>query len=248
MNPVLQGLHSMHSTHGNFSNRLVQKTDLNTILEASVQAANASGRQSYSIIVLEGQDKTNRVLGNTSSCALVFCIDFNRIIRTAHRLNHTFDAQGIVSFLTASVDTCLAAQNAAIAAHSLGIDSLFTNVLFRKGIENAYAELALPHRYCFPLITLMLGYAKTEPSFTKGRLKGTGIVHYGYYHELTPEEIGQLISEYDDPEKHLGLIQDWAQQGLRHYLDWFYTKWSGPSNRDKNEKMEDTLQEAGFLG
>ena len=82
------------------------------------------------------------------------------------------------------------------------------------------------NKHCFPLLGLYLGYPRTEPEFQKGRLAGTGVIHWDKYHRLSLEERNALVLEYDDKKKHLGLTDNWHQEGIKHYLDWFYLKWA----------------------
>jgi nitroreductase len=248
MNETLQTIHNLRSIHGNFSSREITQEDLGLILDGCVRAANASCRQSYSIIVIEERDMMKELCGYAGSKALVFCVDYNRIINTAEHLGQQFSADSVVHFVTSGVDTILAAQSAAIAAKSLGIDSLFTNGIHRGDINRVYKLLDLPGKYCFPLIMLVLGYPDKEPDHLKGRLKGPGVIHYGKYHRLTTKELDELVRQHDDPGKHLALNDNWEQLGFKHYLDWFYTKWS-PPGRKKNEKsqMFEILEMIGFL-
>ena len=133
-----------------------------------------------------------------------------------------------MSFVTGLIDTVLAAQTAAIAARSLSIDTFFTNGIHRGDVQRVYELLELPEHGCFPVIALLLGYAAVEPEFQKGRLSGPGVVHRNRYRRLNEEEASALVAEYDDPERHLGLTSDWAEQGHEHYLEWFFKDWSGP--------------------
>jgi hypothetical protein len=211
-----------------------------------MQAANASARQSYSIIVVEDRQIMAK-LGYVGSKALIFCVDYNRIIDTAEYLGKSFQSKDIVSFITGSVDTVLASQTAAIAAKSLGIDSMFTNCIHRVPLKDVYELLNLPSENCFPLIELILGYPQTEPTYQKGRLSGNGIIHYGQYHRLNYRELSGIVAEYDDIEKHLGLIENWSEMGLSHYLEWFYEKWSGKMPDEKQQEFYSALLEAGFF-
>jgi nitroreductase len=247
-NETLTTIHSLRSTHGDFSEKEISAEDVQTIVTAAVRAANASARQSYSIIVVEDRELMKELCGYEGSKGLVFCTDYNRIIDAANHLGHTFAADGMVSFVTGSTDTILAAQTAAIAARSLGIDSLFTNGIHRGDMTRVYELLDLPREYCFPLIMLVLGYATQEPEYLKGRLSGVGVVHYGKYHRATPEELDELVRSYDDPELHLGLDDTWEQQGLDHYLDWFFTVWSirGGERRGRSQVSE-LLERTGFM-
>ena len=246
MNETLATIHNLRTIHGNFTEREISKQDLETILHAATRAANASARQSYSIVVLEDRE-TMKTLGYTGSKALVFCVDYNRIQDAADYLDHPFHSQEIVSFVTGFVDTVLAAQTAAIAAKSMGIDSLFTNCIHRVNLRDVYNLLNLPKKNCFPVIELVLGYPDREPAYQKGRLAGKGIVHYGRYQRLSKDELSALVAEYDDTEKRLGLIANWEALGFSHYLDWFYEKWSGKITDEKQREFYQTLTDAGFL-
>lgn len=248
MNETFKTIHDLRSTHGDFSERAISREDLQTILTACVRAANASARQSYSIVVVEDQELMKKLCGYAGSKALLFCADYNRIIDTAAHLGHSFAADGVVPFVTASTDTILAAQTAAIAARSLGIDSLFTNGIHRGDIRRVYELLDLPETHCFPLIMLVLGYANQAPEHLKGRLSGVGVVHWGKYHRPTPQELDELVQQYDDAASHLALGQVWKEKGMAHYLDWFYTVWSTRGGqREGRSQMCEMLEKAGFL-
>ncbi len=246
MNETLKTIHSLRTVHGNFSDRNVSEEDLQIILEAALKAANASARQSYSIVVVENRE-TMRKLGYVGSKALVFCVDYTRIADTAEYLHRTFDSDEIVSFVTGFVDTVLAVQTAAIAAKSLQIDSLFTNCIHRVKLEDVYSILQLPKEHCFPVIELILGYPDKEPQAQKGRLSGKGIIHRETYSRLTPDELKETVAEYDDKEKHIGMIQNWEELGFAHYLDWFYEKWSGKIPEEKQREFYQALTTAGFF-
>jgi nitroreductase len=245
---TLETIYSLWSTHGNFAERELSDADLQAILEAAVRAPNASARQSYSIVVVEDRALIKTLSGFQGSVALVFCVDYNRVVDTAEHLGHAFSADGFVPFVTGSIDTILAAQTAAIAARSLGVDTLFTNGIHRGDMTRVYDLLELPERHCFPLIMLVLGYADEEPQYLKGRLNGPGVIHRGTYHRLTGAELDGLVAQYDDPETHLGLNDTWREQGMAHYLDWFYTVWSARGGqRTGRSQMYELVERSGFL-
>ncbi|MDA8123724.1 MAG: nitroreductase [Deltaproteobacteria bacterium] len=244
MNETIRTLRSLRTIHGDFTKRRISGADLQTVLDCAVRAANASGRQSYSIVTVSDRDKMRHLCGYAGDRLLVFCVDFTRIIDLARHLGHEFTVPDIAGFVTGSTDTILAAQTACIAARSLGIDSLFTNGIHRGSIERVFSALELPDRHCFPLVALVLGYAGQEPPHQKGRLTGPGIVHRETYRRLTTKEREALVAQYDDPACHLALNEDWAKEGVRHYLDWFYTRWS--RHRDTRPLWQ-ALQKAGFV-
>ncbi len=249
MNETIKTIHSMRSIR-NFSGKEIPSSELKAVLNAAVCSANASARQSYSIIVIKDREILDGALFYGANKALVFCVDYNRIMDTAKHLNHSIESGNILRFITGSTDTILAAQTAAIAAKSLGIDSLFTNSLHRANLTEVYKLLKLPDQFCFPLITLCLGYPTTEPSIKKGRLRNSGIIHYARYQRLTTEELNKIVNEYDDEKNHLGIIppDKWSEMGFDHYLDWFYTKWPGlAANKSKVEEIRIILKKVGFV-
>jgi nitroreductase len=249
MNETLRTIHSLRSIHGDFSSQEVMQENLETILDACLRAANASARQSYSIIVVEDRAVIKQCLGYEGSKALIFCVDYNRIAKTAKHMNHSFQVDDIIAFITGSVDVTLAAQTAAIAAKSLGIDSLFTNSIHRGDITRIPKQFQLPEKYCFPLIALILGYSAKEPKHLRGRLR-KGVVHYNKYHNLTDEELEEIARDYDDPQKHLGVKENWKELGFAHYLDWFYEVWSSTDPKALPERLNQfytLLRDTGFI-
>jgi len=246
LNETLKTISSLRSIR-NYSKKEISKKELNLIIRASVRAANASGRQSYSIIVVDDKHLLKKYF-YAANKGLLFCVDFNRIIDAAKYLNHTFASNNLRFFITGSTDTILAAQTAAIVAKSLAIDSLFTNSVHREDLNVVYEDFNLPDMLCFPLIALCLGYASKEPKYLKGRLKNLGVIHYNKYHRLSEQELDTLIQEYDDKEKHIGLSwENWKEIGFKHYLDWFYTRWSQEIPKEKLQEFHLTLKKIGFI-
>jgi nitroreductase len=224
-NETLKTIHGLRTIHGDFSDKAVPDETIRLILDASVCAANAAAYQSYSIIVVRDGATIEKLTGYRGSCLLLYCLDYTRIFDAAAHLGYRFAGANMESFVTGSTNTILAAQTAVIAARSLGVDSLLTNGIHRGDMQRVWDIVGLPERYCFPLIALVLGYAAKEPAFTKGRLSGPGVVHLGKYRRLTETELDEIVRQYDDESRHLGLVEDWDQKGHEHYLDWLYKDW-----------------------
>jgi hypothetical protein len=59
------------------------------------------------------------------------------------------------------------------------------------------------------------------------------------------------VAEYEDRQKHIGLIDNWEELGFERYLDWFYTKWTGTAPATKIAagkilEFEERLLKSGF--
>lgn len=245
MNETIQTIQSLRTVREAFTDRHISDEDLQTILDSAVRAANASNRQSYSIVVTFDQKKIKTLCGYTGDCLLVFCVDYTRLVDMAKQMGRDFDAADALDFVTGSTDTILAAQTACIAAKSLGIDSIFSNNLHHRGDPaHVYQALDLPQEQCFPLVGLVLGYTAAQPPTLRGRLSGPGVVHLEKYQRLTAEERQALVAEYDDPKRQLALNPDWRKEGAVHYLDWYYAKWT--RHFDAKPFLA-ALQRAGFI-
>ncbi len=248
VNETLKTIGSLRTIHGNFLDRPLPDSALETILRASIRAANASNMQSYSILVVKDRAKMKAVCTYQGSCMLVYCVDFNRLRASAESLGYSYFPDNIEEFVTASINASLAVQTAAIAAKSLGIDYLITNGIHRGDMERVWKLLDLPRTYCFPLIALVLGYPTEEPPYQKGRLDGPGVIHYDNYHRLSKEEVADITRQYDDKERHLALNEDWKAQGYKHYMDWWFKDWLGASKPTEQEtQMLRLLRRSGFV-
>lgn len=260
MNETIEIIENLKTVR-NFSDKNIPEEHLSLILKSCVNAATASARQTYSIIVVDDKEVMKK-MGYVGDKMLVFCVDFNRVIDAAEYLEFQYKhGVPIVDFITGSTDTILAAQTAAIAAKSLEIDSFFSNCIHRGNINRIYNLLNLPEKYCFPMIALILGYSDEKKSklTKKGRLSGPGIIHFGKYQRLNNEELENIVLEYDSQDKHfLSLIDGWREKGYKHYLEYFYEKWCGclrvdekndhqiKSDNEYNE-VEKMLMKTGFL-
>ena len=247
VNETLRTIHELRTTHGNFLDKPLPDADLQTVLDASVRAGNASNMQSYSIVVVTDRGVMKTVCGYQASALLLYCIDTNRMADLARHLGCRFAQDPAWLATTGAVDTVMAAQTAVIAARSLGIDSLFTNGIHRGDPERVFAALDLPERNCLPLIALLLGYPDKPVARRKGRLNGPGIVHHGRYHRLSAAECDAVVAEYDAPQRHLGLVEDWREKGAAHYLEWLFTRKPFDADTEPLSAMSITLRKHGFI-
>jgi hypothetical protein len=161
----------------------------------------------------------------------------------ANYLKYEYIPNRKVDFITGMVDAVLAAQTAAIAAKSLGIDNLFINGIHRgEDPGRVYRLLNLPSKYCFPLIALVLGYPEGESKSKKTRME-KGVIHFGKYKKLNEPELEKAIQDYDENN----LSSTWKEDNFNHYLDWFYEKWLGVGERPEPEKFNELLLRTGFF-
>ena len=107
--------------------------------------------------------------------------------------------------MVAMIDAALAAQNATVAAESLGLGTCYLGALRNKPQEVAEA-LGLPAQ-CFPVFGLSIGWPDpARPSEIRPRLPQSVVLHHERY-DISQEAFG--IALYDERftthQRHVGL-------------------------------------------
>ena len=163
-NPILQSLYARKSVRV-FEEKAIPAGMKQAILEAAAQAPSAGCQQLYTIL-----DITDPALkaALADSCdhqpfiakaplVLVFCADCRRWLNAYHAAGIT-DARkpGAGDLMLAVADTCIAAQNAVVAAESFGIGSCYIGDI----MENCDTQRSLLHLpdYVFPAVMLVFGW------------------------------------------------------------------------------------------
>ncbi|NHJ48684.1 MAG: nitroreductase [Asgard group archaeon] len=246
MNETINTIQCLRSIR-RFSDKEISRKDIDRILDATLRTANSGGRQIYSVVVVDDKEILKDYFYNGNK-ALLFCIDYNRWFDCAERLGYSPVVGDIRGFIMGAIDASMASQTATLAAKAIGIDSLVTTSTFRKNLKNIYELLNLPEKNCFPVIGICLGYPKEEPEHLKGRIR-KGVIHYGKYQRLAPEEIDEVIKEYDDPDNHFSTRtkEDYEKLGTKGYVDNYFKNWDGSFKIEEVIDCYETLQKTGFL-
>lgn len=172
---------------------------LEVIVTAAQSASTSSNLQTYSIVAVQDPER-KRLLAELSDNAfvadaplfLVFCADLHRLEVVARRQGYELAERGLDMFIQAVVDAALAAQNAAIAAESLGL-----GICYIGGIRNEVAKVAevlqLPPR-TFALVGMTVGYP-ARPSRVRHRLPMDVVLHHETYSD---EGLEDGLRRYDE--------------------------------------------------
>ena len=74
------------------------------------------------------------------------------------------------------------------------------------------------------------------------------MVHYEKFHRLSKDELEEIVRQYDDRTLHLGLNDEWRQNGHKHYLDWYFKEWIGRFKPPAGESaFFKRLKKCGFI-
>ncbi len=242
MNEIVNLLKS-HSSIREYKNQPVEDEKVKTIIECAQSASTSNSIQSYTIISVIDKDNRKNIAylsGDQSyveHCPLflVFCADLNRN-KIACEISDKTMAEGYTeTFILATVDAALAAQNALIAAESLGLGGVYIG-----GIRNNPLEickiLSIPSGV-YPVFGMCLGYPNNNPD-KKERLPIEVIFKTDKYNT---DGDANRIKEYD---AHISDYYKKRTNGKR--LDTWTQQVSTLMSKPQRPHMKDFLDKQGF--
>lgn len=241
-NEVLRQLHERKSVRA-FTPEPVSASDERAILEAACQAPTAGNEQLYSIIVVRDQAIKDALAASCDDqpfiakapLVLAFCADVRRWYRGFALAGAEPRDPGAGDFLLALEDTMIAAQNAVVAAHSLGLGSCYIGDILEHGEEQARI-LGCP-RWVVPVSVLVLGHpAPAQLRRAKpGRFPLSGVVFEDGYRNLADDDLLALLREKE------GQTAD-ADEGFAQWLRAFCRrKWNSDFSREMSTSAERIL-------
>ena len=162
---------------------------LETLVAAAQSAATSSNMQWTSVVAITDPAKKKvlaEIAGNQKhieQCPLYLCwvtdMSRNSAIGQAERTELKV-MPWLETFLVASVDVALAAQNAVVAAESIGLGTVYIGAM-RNDPERVAKLLGLPPQ-CFVLFGLCVGYATEQAAGeVKPRMPQAMMLHHERY-------------------------------------------------------------------
>jgi len=239
-----------HVSIRKFKNKRVDKRLLESILYSGTRASTTGNMQLYSVVVNENKDNIekltplhfNQTLLKSAPVLLTFVADFNRFTKWCEQNDAQPGYNNFLSFITASIDALLVAQNVCIAAENngLGICYLGTTTYNAREIIKL---LELP-KLTFPVTTVALGYPDGQPELTD-RIPLEGIIHYEKYIDYNLESINSLFNFKENLSSSKKFVEENDKKTLAQvFTDIRYKK---EDNEFFSEKMLEVLKDQGFM-
>lgn len=184
-----------------FEDRHLPPEEVSAILEAAVNAPTAGNQQLYTIIHVTDPQLKARL---AESCdhqpfiakaplVLVFCADCRKWYQAFLENGCQPRKPGVGDLMLAVSDTNIAAQNAVVAAQSLGIGSCYIGDIMEQA-QTQRQLLSLP-AYVFPAAMVVFGYPTAQqlerPKPPRSPMHH--IVHENGYRDQTAEERKQML-------------------------------------------------------
>ena len=234
MNQVIEQLKERKSVRV-FADREIPSEEVSAILEAAVNAPTAGNQQLYTIIhVTDPQLKAklaescdNQPFIATAPLVLVFCADCRKWYHSFLEYGCEPRKPGVGDLMLAVSDTNIAAQNAVVAAHSLGIGSCYIGDIMENA-EQQRQLLSLPP-YVFPAAMLVFGYP-TQAQLERPkppRSEMGHIVHENGYRDMDAQELKQMLS---------------VKAGVRNFEEWIQAFCNRKYNSHFSREMTRSVQ------
>jgi FMN reductase (NADPH) len=214
-----------HRSIRHFKDKPLSDEQIKTIVACAQAASTSSFIQAYSIIGIKDKEKKRKlaeIAGNQEYVAenghlFVFCADLSRheLIGEMEGKNVVASIESTEKFMVALIDATLAAQNAAIAAESMGLGICYIGGI-RNKLEDVKGLLKTPDRV-IPLFGMTVGYPE-KINDQKPRLPFEHVYHEEEYEQDQDvylrqlKEYNQVISNYYE-ERTSGKRKDtWTEQ------------------------------------
>jgi nitroreductase len=218
------------------------------LVAAAQSAASSSNLQPWSVIAVEDPTRKQRLAHYAGDqphivdapLFLVWLVDLNRLEHIGEVAGRRVEAiEFLETFLLGAIDTSLAAQNAVLAAESIGLGTVYTGGIRNRPAEVA-AELGLPPQV-FALFGMAVGRPDpAAPASVKPRLPQDAVLFREQYGN---DDGDRALSAYD---RRLRTFQQ--EQGLAEQ-DWtaiVANRLRGPDILHGRDKLKAILEGLGF--
>lgn len=173
-----------------YSSKPLPPGTLELLIAAGQSAATSSNLQVWSVVAVEDQARKDRlsVFANNQAhirqcpLLLLWVADLSRLDRVAQARGTTAEGnQYLEMLLVGAIDAALAAQNAVVAAESLGLGTVYLGAM-RNHPEEVAAEVGLPPN-AMVVFGLCVGYEDPAAlaADVKPRLSQSTILHHERY-------------------------------------------------------------------
>jgi len=241
MNEVLQQLHARKSVRV-YEDRAIEPEVKQAILEAAIQAPSAGNMALYTILDItdpEIKQKLSVSCDNqpfiaTAPMVLIFCADYRRWYDVFCEFVDDVRRPDMGDLFLAQADTLIAAQNAVVAAQSLGLGSCYIGDI-TENYEFHKELLKLP-RYVVPAAMLCIGYP-TQQQLSRPkppRHSVSDLVHENGYSMEKSHAMSRMLSQQQG--KAGEELSDWLNRFCKR-------KWNSEFSREMSRSCTEMVKD-----
>jgi nitroreductase len=247
-NKTLETLLSHRSVRSFLETPLPSGT-LECLIAAAQSAPSSCNLQMWSVVAVEDSARKARLADyagqqrhiKQAPLLLIFLADMAMLHETAAAQKTPINGMDYFdTFLMATIDATLAAQNVATTAESMGFGTVYAGAL-RNQPEEVIRELNLP-QHVFPVFGLSIGYPNPErPAQVKPRLPQRAVLHREQY---SNDDTQQAIADYDATmaafyRSYREADATWSKQSL--------ARLSEPESLAGRDRLKEAILKQGIL-
>ncbi len=235
MNDTILSLYERKSIRA-YTDEPITPEEKRLILESAAQAPTAGNQQLYTILDITEQSVKSRLAilcDNQPFIAkaplvLIFLADCRKWYRAFSLGGCAARTPGPGDLLLAASDANIAAQNAVVAAESLGIGSCYIGDVMEQ--KEAMSELLQLPEFVFPAAMLVFGRPTEQQKLRKKpqRCAMEHIVHENAYRDMDESELEDMLR---------------YKAGVRPYSDWLRSFCDFKFNSDFSKEMSRSVAE-----
>lgn len=241
-----------HRTVRAYTKDSIPQDVIDNLVKAGVRGSNTGNMQLYSIILTTDPDikarlapaHFNQPMVTQAPLVVTICADINRFTHWCRLRNADAGFDNFETFLTATIDATIVAQNIALAAEEegLGLCYLGTTTYNPKQIAQV---LNLPHGVV-PITTLTIGYPdpdKCQPNLTD-RLPNRAVVHNQTYADFSDEDIDNIYAAAESDETNKRFVAENSKENLAQVFA--EVRYPRANNEAFSQKVAKWIKEQGF--
>jgi FMN reductase (NADPH) len=236
-----------HRSIRKFEDRALSQEQIETIVECAQAASTSSFIQAYTILGIKNPELKRRlaeIAGNQSYVELnghlfIFCADLHRheVIGQMEEQDLSTSLQSTEKFMVGLIDATLAAQNAVLAAESMGLGACYIGGI-RNDLEAVCDLLHIPNRV-IPLFGVVVGYPQQQVD-KKPRLP----LHHVYHEETYQQNSEAYQSQIKAYDQTISAYYDERTNGKRK--DTWSAQMANMLKSPKRMYMKKFVEKKGF--
>lgn len=211
---TIRGLLAHRSVRA-FDDRAIDSETVDTLVAAAQSASTSSNLQSWSVVVVREEAHKSVVAAlagdqefiREAPLFLIFVADWARGAAISRSRGEA--AEGIAYFdstLVATIDAAIAAQNAVVAAESLGLGAVFVGAV-RNRPDELSALLGLPDA-SYPVVGVAVGWPDpARPARVKPRLPQSVVRHDERYAAASADDLvgyDEALRQFNESQGRAG--------------------------------------------
>lgn len=250
MNDVLKTL-NRHVSIRQYTDEPVDDANLQQILKAACNGSTMGNMQLFSIIVTKDKAMMKKMapfhfdqpMATQAPLILTFCADLHRFNRFCEYRGTDTDAySNMQAYQWAVTDAIIAAQNACVAAESLGLGLCWLGTI-TFNVDRFIEVLHLPE-HVIPVACVAIGHPAEHPALTR-KLPVEAVVHHEVYHDYDRATVDRLYEEQENsPETHALLEENQLENLAEIFTQTRYTK---KDNEHFSKILMESLKRQHFL-